>query len=445
MILGLIFSVLSVTYTVASSNSVNVTGDAPVSSDVVYMRSSTTGQKGQMTTGNSTTLQLTGWEGYMIDSVVLSMRSNTSQGAGSLQMTIGANTVWEIPDGNFSDITWNGSYSTTFVDISCSLHQHIKNQDTITIFIEASKNSLYINSYTFFYSSPTPSAHTVSFVSGLESAPASIVEDSIGSGIILPMGTDTAEWHFLGWSEQEWLQATDISTLFFAGEHYYPKSDCCLWAVYSDSEDQSASTNCQSGDYVIVNTNDYWCRAMKGIIEDKHIHTTNIHIQQSNDGTYALLTGTHEDMVYHIDFKNDSTLSIMHRHSNRMIGYNGNDLSEASSAWQYRLLNDGTYCFYFADKHLHRMLRFGFGNASDSEDVVAYVTRIDLQTMLEGGFLLFPAQKRFFTSWPFGKTEEDDKKEEEKPVINVNDYEYIMYIGNYPLHIKKGEKWIVIK
>ena len=91
------------------------------------------------------------------------------------------------------------------------------------------------------------------------------------------------------------------------------------------------------------------------------------------------------------------------------------------------------------------MLRFGFGNASDSEDVVAYVTRIDLQTMLEGGFLLFPAQKRFFTSWPFGKTEEDDKKEEEKPLINVNDYEYIMYIGNYPLHIKKGEKWIVIK
>lgn len=443
MLLGFLISLLSVTYSVASSNSVTISGEAPTGSNAVYERSGSTGQKGQMTAGNSTTLQLTGWEGHMIDSVVLSMRSNTSQGAGSLHMTIGPNTVWEIPDGNFSDITWNGSYSTTFVNISCSLHKNIKNQDTITVFIEASKNSLYINSYTFFYSPPTPSAHTVSFISGLASNPVSIAEDSIGSGIILPMGTDTAEWYFLGWSEQEWLQATDISTLFLAGERYYPKSDGCLWAVYSDSENLSASTNCQSGDYVIVNTNDYWCRAMKGIIKDKYIHTTKIHIQQNNNGAYALLTGTHEDMVYHIDFKNDSTLSIMHQHSNRLIGYNGNDLSEAPSAWQYRLLNDGTYCFYFADKHLHRMLRFGFGNAGDSEDVVAYVTRIDLQTMSEGGFLLFPAQKRFFTSWPFGKMEEDDK-EEEKPVINVNDYEYIMYIGNYPLHIKKGEKWIII-
>ena len=56
MILGLIFSILSVTYTVASSNSVDVTGEAPISSNVVYSRSGTTGQKGQMTAGNSTTL-----------------------------------------------------------------------------------------------------------------------------------------------------------------------------------------------------------------------------------------------------------------------------------------------------------------------------------------------------------------------------------------------------
>ena len=96
MLLALFFSILTATYTVESSTSVALTGTAPVGSEATYSRSGTTGQKGQMTAGNSTTLQLTGWDGCVIDSVVLQMRSNKSAGAGSMTMHIGERTVLKL-------------------------------------------------------------------------------------------------------------------------------------------------------------------------------------------------------------------------------------------------------------------------------------------------------------------------------------------------------------
>ena len=71
-----------------------------------------------MTSGNSTTLQLTGWDGCILDSVVLSMHSNTAQGAGSLTMHIGERLVWKIADADFAHDTWYGSYTTNWVDIT---------------------------------------------------------------------------------------------------------------------------------------------------------------------------------------------------------------------------------------------------------------------------------------------------------------------------------------
>ena len=128
MILGLIFSILSVTYTVASSNTVEVNGEEPMSSNAIFTRSSTTGQKGQMTSGNTTTLQLTGWDGCILDSVVLSMHSNTSQGAGSLTMHIGERLVWKIADADFAHDTWYGSYTTNWVDITHHIGKKSKSQ-----------------------------------------------------------------------------------------------------------------------------------------------------------------------------------------------------------------------------------------------------------------------------------------------------------------------------
>ena len=62
MILGLLISILSATYTVASSTSVSVSGEVPEGSEVVYSRTDT-GQKDRKTGGNTVCLKLQGWEG----------------------------------------------------------------------------------------------------------------------------------------------------------------------------------------------------------------------------------------------------------------------------------------------------------------------------------------------------------------------------------------------
>ena len=158
MILGLLFSILTATYTVSSTTSVECGGDVPAGSAYHYSRSASTGQKGQMTAGNSTTLRLSGWSGCTIDSVVLSMRSNKEQGAGSMEMRIGERVVWRITDSPFADKAWHGSYTADWVDISKGMHEKVGAGEDVEIYIEASKNSLYINSYTIYYSQPAPEA-----------------------------------------------------------------------------------------------------------------------------------------------------------------------------------------------------------------------------------------------------------------------------------------------
>ena len=66
MLLGLIFSILTATYSLSSTTHVEASGDIPEYSTYYYARSAEHGQKGQITAGNSTCLTLTGWDGKYI-------------------------------------------------------------------------------------------------------------------------------------------------------------------------------------------------------------------------------------------------------------------------------------------------------------------------------------------------------------------------------------------
>ena len=437
MILGLLISILTATYTVESSSSVAVSGEAPMNSTAVYSRTATTGQKGQMTAGNSTTLQLTGWDGYIIDSVVLSMHSNTSQGAGSLQIHIGKNMVWGIENDDFASKSWNGSFTKNWVDILCPIDAKVNSSDVIEIYIEASKNSLYINSYTIFYTPPAPKSHQVFLESGMSDGSVVLIEESIGSGVILPELCDTLEWIFLGWSENEIIESDVCPMLLLAGEYYYPKKDCTLWAVYADSDGLISTINCQSGDYVVASA--YWNRALAGSVENKIIPTVSAEIKNYENGEYGLAVGARDNMVYHIDFMEDSTLYIKHVMTNKYIGYKDGNLCNDQSVWRYRVLSDGSFGLYYEDDALYRMLFVGLGK---SEDVAAYAVRIELSSMRNNGVILFPAKKILFTSWPFGKL---DGVENIVILPNeMNSHEHIMYFGNYVLRIKNGEKQLIV-
>ena len=122
MLLGLIISILTATYSLNSTNTVEQTGTAPNASVAIYERTATTGQKGQMTAGNSTRLELSGWSGCYIKRVELQMRSNSKSGAGSLIMTIGADTLWHIENQTFDKNVWAGQYTTSWVAITKSMN-----------------------------------------------------------------------------------------------------------------------------------------------------------------------------------------------------------------------------------------------------------------------------------------------------------------------------------
>ncbi len=438
MILGLIFSVLSVTYSVASSNSLNMSGVAPEGSQASYVRSSTTGKKGQMTSGNSTTLTLCGWEGCCIERVVLSMCSNTAQGAGSLRMQVGNRNVWVIEDADFAAVAWHGSYSATFVDICHDMQETIRSGEDIKLHIEASKNSLYIDSYTIYYSQLPPEPHTVGFVSGLGESPAPLLEDSIGAGVVLPQWVDTLQWRFVGWSERDVMEGDSCPKLWLPNERYYPKSDGTLWAVYSDSEACWSIADYVTGDYVVASAD--WGVALVGAIEHGEVGTIPIALSDCVDGDCALQTPMKDEMVYRVTIMADSMLTIQHVQTGEMIGYSGTQLSPAEVRWRYRVVDDGTLCVYCEDKKVHRMLCVGYGSDGTGEHVVAYAIRANLGTMRKNGLSLYPAVKQHYTSWPFGKL----YGVEDNMLYDRNiEGNYEMYFGSYVLRIQDGKKTLM--
>ena len=227
-----------------------------------------------------------------------------------------------------------------------------------------------------------------------------------------------------------------------AGTRYYPVYDCWLWAVYSDSEGNIHSTNAVSGEYVLANT--FWQIALKGGVENEEIATTSISIEEDANGEYMLITGAEKSMTYYIDFMEDNTATIQHIGSKTMIGYDGTHLASGNDVWQYRLLDDGSYCFYYNDKGQTRMLCLGYGKDGNNNQLVAYLNRANVDVMTGKGFLLFPvgeAKRPQFTSWPFGKL----NSVEDVPVPNVKsrDGEYMLYLGNAILHIKNGQKTLI--
>ncbi|MBR5327339.1 MAG: InlB B-repeat-containing protein [Paludibacteraceae bacterium] len=80
--------------------------------------------------------------------------------------------------------------------------------------------------------------HTITFNTGTNNPTVDAMEGTSETGITLPAGpTPTCtDWTFAGWAEASVAETTTVPTLFLAGSHYKPTSDCTLYAVYSKTE-----------------------------------------------------------------------------------------------------------------------------------------------------------------------------------------------------------------
>ncbi len=144
-------------YTVDTKTSVISSGNIPSGASATY--SQTHQNKGQMTSGNSTTLTLKGYQGYCIRGIVLNIRSNASAGAGGVVVKAGESQILaKINEGTpFNNSSWAGKYTNTLVDVELKMLDSkyvIKENEDITIHITASVNSLFINEYRIDYDIP---------------------------------------------------------------------------------------------------------------------------------------------------------------------------------------------------------------------------------------------------------------------------------------------------
>lgn len=450
MLFGFIFTILTATFSLSSNNTVQPEGILPPYSSYAYERSASTGKIGQMTEGNTTRLQLDGWDGCTIHKVILKMHSNSKSGGGELEMTIGENMAWKITDASFSEEAWAGEYTTAWVDIVQEMNMRVGNYEDINILITASENSLYINQYTIEYTPATATCYTITFRTGVEQTLDPIQQSRIGDPVILPAWKDTADWYFIGWSESEIEDSDDFSNILVAGSEYIPKGNTYLWAVYSDVKEITAVDEYQSGRYVMTMwdaVTEYYAHtgmAMCGSIVEAEVPLVAANLMRNAADKCCLMTKIEDDMIYELEFE-DSTLTITHVASEKQIGYLDTRLDCSENKWQYKVLKDGSLGIYLTDVTPTNTyaLRFAVSTNYDEKYLVAKVQRLDVANWESDGFWLFPIIYPRYTSWPFGKKNVYEDEDEETLSSILSEATYMMHLGGYVLFVKDKQKYLL--
>lgn len=456
MLFGFIFTILTATFSLSSNNTVRPEGILPPYSSYAYERSASTGKIGQMTEGNTTRLQLDGWDGCTIHKVILKMHSNSKSGGGELEMTIGENMAWKITDASFSEEAWAGEYTTAWVDIVQEMNMTVGNYEDIDILITASENSLYINQYTIEYTPATATCYTITFRTGVEQTLDPIQQSRIGAPVILPAWQDTADLYFIGWSESEIEDSDDFLNILVAGSEYIPKRNTQLWAVYSDVKEIKTVRDYASDRYVMTMWNsltEYFAHtgmAMSGNVVEEKIQLCRADLLKNENGEYCWRGKLADDMVYQLELGEDSTLTILHEMTGEKIGYEKNKLSnESETKWRYRMLADGSMAIYTQYQQPTNIyaLNFVLQGSNGDFSLVAQMQKINLSEWTKDGFWLFPIIYPRYTSWPFGKNndkeEHEDNEGEETLHTILSKGTYLMNWGEYAVYAKDKKKYLI--
>ena len=155
---------LSVTYT-TSSGSPSASGNTITGATASFSDNTNQNNHTQMLASGNMTLTLTSLGGINISNITLSMKSNSSKGAGTLCYSTDDGSNWTYLVGssgngvNFNNASWYGSWSTSYVDVSKDVT--LKNVTQLKIKIDATVNSLYCQSFKLTYTAGAASTFTV--------------------------------------------------------------------------------------------------------------------------------------------------------------------------------------------------------------------------------------------------------------------------------------------
>ena len=155
---------LSVTYT-TSSGSPSASGNTITGATASFSDNTNQNNHTQMLASGNMTLTLTNLGGINISNITLSMKSNSSKGAGTLCYSTDGGSNWTYLVGssgsgvNFNNASWHGSWSTSYVDVSKDVT--LNNVTQLKIKIDATANSLYCQSFKLTYTAGAASTFTV--------------------------------------------------------------------------------------------------------------------------------------------------------------------------------------------------------------------------------------------------------------------------------------------
>lgn len=434
------FSLLALvaTFVVESNKEISTSGVLPEGATADYV---CTGRKGQMTKGQQATLALQGWQNTDIEGVRLSMKSNKSSGAGALQMSVDEQEVWTISDSGFDQ--WCGGYTTEYTEIIHTFSPTIKStKGNISIRIEASANSLYIEKYEIVYQKSVAKPYSIDLQTE-NGTYSRLTESQAGSGIVLPTLPDEDGWRFVGWTEKAVEKTTTRPTVYAPGSTYYPRTDLSLWAVYSDDlqeVEMLQRTDCKSGFYAIafpiLNV------AYSGEPDNSTglLPASEILLSTTDSIWYERRFEITPEMVYYIDFAADSTATITHVSSAKSVGCKNKKLYDTPTKWQYRLLPDQTVAFFLRESDNSELVRALWVSVDNEKNWCGKLISLN-ETTLSYQALLYEAPDNeriiYYTSYPL-HSDIRDMEMYDLPTQTIQ-------IGIYKLQIVHGKKTINLR
>lgn len=408
--LTIILSIL--TLTVDSKNTVIATGDIPPSVQASYNCSY---QKGTVRQGDEAVLELSYLAGMTISQVDVYIRSNQSGGAGTWSVSIDGQTV-AMKSGSFDQ--WFGAYDNTRYHPLSLLPKTYQGVQEMTIRLQGSVNSLYIEKYVIAYT-PAP-AHSVTLMRGNE-VYQTLTETTGGAGVFLPSMEDYNGWRFIGWSETEFRQTSTRPALIAPNTQCFLLTDVMLWAVYESivPEDSIYVSKLTDGEYLYVNTQSQM--ALSGVPDKNGQMIPEFMDRTALNQLYSMTFNAAKDTAY-----------ITHAATGAPIGYDYQcKLVTAASPW--RVYHDGNETILYAtiaNKNYVLWPDKRDGNGNNPQTVL--LPADPQSSMLK---LVFQASEneQVYTCHPesgmaFERIQETQKNE------------YVLPFGCYDLIIRNGEK-----
>ena len=408
--LTIILSIL--TLTVDSKNTVIATGDIPPSVQASYNCSF---QKGTVRQGDEAVLELSYLAGMTISQVDVYIRSNQSGGAGTWSVIIDGQTV-AMKNGSFDQ--WFGAYDNTLYHPLSLLPKTYQGVQEMTIRLQGSVNSLYIEKYVIAYT-PAP-AHSVTLMRGNE-VYQTLTETTGGAGVFLPSMEDYNGWRFIGWSETEFRQTSTRPALIAPNTQCYLLEDAVLWAAYEAMlpEDSIYVSKLTDGEYLYVNTQSQM--ALSGVPDKNGQMVPGFMDRTALNQLYNFTFNAAKDTAY-----------ITHAATGAPIGYDYQcKLVTAASPWRVHHEGNETLLYAtIANKNYVLWPDKRDGNGNNPQTVL--LPADPQSSMLK---LVFQASEneQVYTCHPesgmaFERIQETQKNE------------YVLPFGCYDLIIRNGEK-----